>query len=134
MQQHLAHGTTRLDISRNELLNGLSQTPTKNSYVFAYGWCPSSYGYLTVIGLMTYLFFFAPGMGPMPWTINAEIYPLWARSTCNSIATSTNWFFNVLVSVTFLTMTEILTREGPPYYICTHSSFVTCLLDKQERS
>jgi len=52
------------------------------------------------------------GMGPMPWTINAEIYPLWARSTCNSIATSTNWFFNFLVSMTFLTITEILTRQG----------------------
>ena len=51
-------------------------------------------------------------MGPMPWTINAEIYPLWARSTCNSIATSTNWFFNFLVSMTFLTLTEILTRQG----------------------
>lgn len=51
-------------------------------------------------------------MGPMPWTINAEIYPLWARSTCNSIATSANWFFNFLVSMTFLTLTEILTREG----------------------
>ena len=48
----------------------------------------------------------------MPWTINAEIYPLWARSTCNSIATSTNWFFNFLVSMTFLTLTEILTRQG----------------------
>ncbi len=48
----------------------------------------------------------------MPWTINAEIYPLWARSTCNSIATSTNWFFNFLVSMTFLTITEILTRQG----------------------
>ena len=48
----------------------------------------------------------------MPWTINSEIYPLWARSTCNSIATSTNWFFNFLVSMTFLTITEILTRQG----------------------
>lgn len=56
--------------------------------------------------------FLAKGMGPMPWTINAEIYPLWARSTCNSIATSTNWFFNFLVSMTFLTITEILTRQG----------------------
>jgi SP family myo-inositol transporter-like MFS transporter 13 len=51
----------------------------------------------------------------MPWTINAEIYPLWARSTCNSIATSTNWFFNFLVSMTFLTLTEILTRQGTVY-------------------
>jgi hypothetical protein len=61
---------------------------------------------------MPFGFILKKGMGPMPWTINAEIYPLWARSTCNSIATSTNWFFNFLVSMTFLTITEILTRQG----------------------
>lgn len=52
------------------------------------------------------------GMGPMPWTINSEIYPMWARSSCNSVATSTNWMFNLLISMTFLTLTKELTKEG----------------------
>jgi SP family myo-inositol transporter-like MFS transporter 13 len=52
------------------------------------------------------------GMGPMPWTINSEIYPMWARSSCNSVATSTNWMFNLLISMTFLTLTKVLTKEG----------------------
>jgi len=52
------------------------------------------------------------GMGPMPWTINSEIYPLWARSTCTAIATSFNWIFNLLVSLTFLTLTEQITKYG----------------------
>lgn len=51
----------------------------------------------------------------MPWTINSEIYPLWARSTCYSSATSVNWFFNLLVSLTFLTLTKILTKHGAFY-------------------
>lgn len=51
-------------------------------------------------------------MGPMPWTINSEIYPMWARSTCNSVATSVNWMFNLLISMTFLTLTKELTKEG----------------------
>ena len=57
------------------------------------------------------MFCFAPGMGPMPWTINSEIYPLWARSLGNSLATSTNWALNLLVSMTFLTLTETITKQ-----------------------
>jgi len=48
----------------------------------------------------------------MPWTINSEIYPMWARSSCNSVATSVNWLFNLLISMTFLTLTNALTKEG----------------------
>ncbi|WAR27093.1 MYCT-like protein [Mya arenaria] len=50
------------------------------------------------------------GKGPMPWTINSEIYPLWCRSSAISVATFTNWTFNPLVSITFITLTENLTR------------------------
>ena len=48
--------------------------------LFAADYCPSDVAWIVVLGLCLYLFFFAPGMGPMPWTINSEIYPLWARS------------------------------------------------------
>jgi len=90
----------------------------ESRWIWSYGWCPSPYGWITVVGLVMYLFFFAPGMGPMPWTINSEIYPLWARGTCNSIATSTNWFFNLVISMTFLTFMEILGREGAFFLYC----------------
>ncbi|KAJ8300583.1 hypothetical protein KUTeg_022102 [Tegillarca granosa] len=65
-----------------------------------------------VLGLALYLMFFAPGMGPMPWTINSEIYPLWARSTGNALSTATNWAFNLIVSMTFLTLIETITKYG----------------------
>ncbi|XP_064464726.1 proton myo-inositol cotransporter-like [Ornithodoros turicata] len=80
--------------------------------VWGYDWCPSKQWWMTILGLVMYLFFFAPGLGAMPWTINSEIYPLWARSTCFSIATSVCWAFNLLVSMTFLTLTEALTKYG----------------------
>ena len=48
----------------------------------------------------------------MPWTINSEIYPLWARSVCTGIATSVNWGSNLLVSFTFLTVMNIFGHSG----------------------
>ncbi len=67
--------------------------------------------------LLTYLpciimLFFCKGMGPVPWTVNAEIYPNWSRSIGNSASATTNWTFNLLVSLTFLHLTKYLTRYG----------------------
>lgn len=86
-----------------------------SGYIWAYEWCPSSYAWLTMIGMVMYLFFFAPGMGPMPWTINSEIYPSWARSWCLSATTSVNWLFNLLVSMSFLSLTRAITKQGAFY-------------------
>ncbi|XP_071960236.1 proton myo-inositol cotransporter-like isoform X2 [Antedon mediterranea] len=79
---------------------------------WAFDYCPSPYAFLAVAGMVLYLMFFAPGMGPMPWTINSEIYPQWARSTCNSLSTFTNWTFNLVISMTFLSLTQAITRQG----------------------
>ncbi|KAL8621780.1 hypothetical protein ACOMHN_016267 [Nucella lapillus] len=86
--------------------------PGGSPMVWAYQYCPTPYSWMAIFGLALYLMFFAPGMGPMPWTINAEIYPLWARSTGNSMSAATNWIANLLVSMTFLTLTETLTKYG----------------------
>ena len=37
--------------------------------------CPSHYNALIIGSLMLYLAAFSPGMGPVPWAVNAEIYP-----------------------------------------------------------
>ncbi|CAG5120713.1 unnamed protein product [Candidula unifasciata] len=79
---------------------------------WSYDYCPSSYSWMALLGLVLYLIFFAPGMGPMPWTINSEIYPIWARSTGNSLSAATNWISNLIVSMTFLTLTETITKHG----------------------
>eukprot|EP00105_Crassostrea_gigas_P034207 XP_019918355.1 PREDICTED: proton myo-inositol cotransporter-like isoform X1 [Crassostrea gigas] len=86
--------------------------PLTPGTVWAHGYCPTDYSWMGLLGLVMYLMFFAPGMGPMPWTINSEIYPLWARSTGNAISTATNWFFNLAVAMSFLTLTESITKYG----------------------
>ncbi|KAM3608535.1 uncharacterized protein V6R79_000658 [Siganus canaliculatus] len=89
-----------------------NQTDGSGSSIWAYNYCPTSYSWIVLLGLILYLAFFAPGMGPMPWTVNSEIYPLWARSTGNACSAGVNWIFNVLVSLTFLHVAEFLTYYG----------------------
>ncbi|KAL5013890.1 hypothetical protein ScPMuIL_008160 [Solemya velum] len=87
-------------------------TTLPNGWKWTYEYCPTPYSWAGVLGLVLYLVFFAPGMGPMPWTINSEIYPMWARSTGIALATATNWLSNLVVSMTFLTLTETITKYG----------------------
>ena len=64
---------------------------------------------LAVVCLFVYLAFFAPGMGPIPWTVNSEIYPTWARGFGVSMSTTVNWVFNLIVSFTFLSLLDAIT-------------------------
>ncbi|XP_077373313.1 proton myo-inositol cotransporter-like isoform X2 [Festucalex cinctus] len=89
-----------------------NQTETSEGPFWAYNFCPTSYSWIVLMGLLLYLTFFAPGMGPMPWTVNSEIYPLWARSTGNACSAGVNWIFNVILSLTFLHIAEIITYQG----------------------
>mmetsp|Transcript_57403 Transcript_57403/g.159779 ORF Transcript_57403/g.159779 Transcript_57403/m.159779 type:complete len:522 (-) Transcript_57403:71-1636(-) len=57
-----------------------------------------------VICVILYLVSFGVGMSPVPWTVNAEIYPQRVRAQCISISTGTNWAMNFIVSQTFLTL------------------------------
>ena len=68
--------------------------------------------WVSLAGLVSYLVFFAPGMGPIPWAYNSEIYPLYVRSAGNSISSCANWCANLIVSVTFLTLLNLLTPTG----------------------
>lgn len=108
--------------------------PGVSNFVFANHICPSmtqGVGFntwLVLFGLVMYLASFAPGMAPMPWTINSEIYPAWARSFCYSIATSVNWLFNLLISLTFISLTELITTHGAFYMYAIISSISWLLL------
>ncbi|KAH9508150.1 hypothetical protein Btru_054858 [Bulinus truncatus] len=98
----------------------------EKNVIWAYETCLTVYSYFAIAGLILFVLSFAPGRsliapgrsliapgaGPMPWTINAEIYPSWCRSLANSIATVANWTCNLIVSVSFLALIDTITIWG----------------------
>lgn len=56
---------------------------------------------MAVISLMTYVAFFAIGLGPITWVLLSEIYPLKVRGKAMTLATFVNWLCNYFVSLTF---------------------------------
>ncbi|KAK9200994.1 hypothetical protein WN944_016195 [Citrus x changshan-huyou] len=81
------------------------------SWAFISGSSASSsgvYGWIAVIGLALYIAFFAPGMGPVPWTLNSEVYPEQYRGICGGMSATVNWISNLIVAQTFLTVAELV--------------------------
>ena len=76
--------------------------------------CPgsASFGWVIFFGMCLYLLVFSPGMGPMPWCLNSEIYCTEARGLGNSLSTTTNWTANLVMSMSFLTLSSELSPQG----------------------
>ncbi|KAJ1385838.1 Sugar/inositol transporter [Sesbania bispinosa] len=66
------------------------------------------FGWLAVMGLVLYIAFFSPGMGPVPWTVNSEIYPEEYRGICGGMSATVCWVSNLIVSLSFLSVAEAL--------------------------
>jgi SP family galactose:H+ symporter-like MFS transporter len=69
-------------------------------------------GWIAVGSLMTYVGFFAVGLGPVFWLILSEIYPLRIRGRAMSVGTIANWLSNLIVALTFLTLTQVIGKPG----------------------
>ena len=58
--------------------------------------------------VLIYLASFAIGMGPIFWLLISEIYPTTIRGQAMSLASVTIWIFDLLITVTFLSLVEAL--------------------------
>ena len=57
---------------------------------------------------ISFIFFFAISLGGLPYVIMAELFPLGARDKSMAITSCANWSFNFIVSVSFLTLINLL--------------------------
>jgi sugar porter (SP) family MFS transporter len=71
-----------------------------------------SLGWIAVGSLMLYVGAFAVGLGPVFWLILSEIYPLRIRGRAMSIGTATNWVANLIVALSFLTLTQVMGKPA----------------------
>ncbi|WP_226483123.1 sugar porter family MFS transporter [Natrinema amylolyticum] len=69
-------------------------------------------GWIATGSLMLYVAFFAIGLGPVFWLLISEIYPMEVRGTAMGVVTVVNWAGNLLVSLTFLRLIDVVGQTG----------------------
>jgi sugar porter (SP) family MFS transporter len=77
----------------------------------------ASLAWIAIGSLMVYVGSFAVGLGPVFWLILSEIYPLGIRGRAMSVGTIANWGANLVVALSFLTLTQVL---GKPATFCLY--------------
>ena len=92
-------------------LGGMAVTLLILAGGFALGVSGAS-AWITVLSVAAYVAFFAVGLGPVFWLLIAEIFPLAVRGRAMSLATISNWGFNLLVTITFLGLIDLCGRTG----------------------
>jgi MFS family permease len=81
--------------------------------------------WIGLVCVLVYLAAFEISLGPVFWLMIAELYPLGIRSKAMATATMANWIFNFLVSYFFLTMTDVMGRDGTFWFF---GFFAVCAL------
>jgi len=69
---------------------------------------------LTLVCLGGYIVAFAISLGPLPYVLMSEVFPLSVRSRGMSLAAGTSWLLNMVVAMTFLTLLTTL-GVGPTF-------------------
>ncbi|XP_075124049.1 solute carrier family 2, facilitated glucose transporter member 12 isoform X2 [Leptodactylus fuscus] len=63
--------------------------------------------WLYLASLLSYVAAFSIGLGPMAWLVQSEIFPAGIKGRAFAITSSMNWGMNLLISLTFLTLTGV---------------------------
>lgn len=89
---------------------------------------PAHEALFLLLALLVYIFTYGVGLGPLYSLLSAEIFPTALRGTGDSISTVVNWGTTALVSLTFLSLTTLISKQGTfwLYALLTVVGFVFC--------
>jgi SP family galactose:H+ symporter-like MFS transporter len=82
--------------------------------LFLLGWAfrsasaTGALAWIAVVSIMVYVASFAISLGPIFWLLISEIYPLKVRSSTEGLAATFNWGSNLVVTLTFLTLLQLI--------------------------
>ena len=106
----------------------ISWNLTSNASEWYFDHCPDNnqYTIFSLVAVMLLMISTSAGFVSLPWLINSEIYPTWARGQAASLSSLLNWFTNILLLLTFLSTVDAL---GLPQVIVMYAviSFMTTI-------
>ncbi|XP_005518419.1 PREDICTED: solute carrier family 2, facilitated glucose transporter member 12 [Pseudopodoces humilis] len=108
--ERLSFDVHSLDVARTEELNRTALAggkSTTGSHMES-GEVPVVLKWLSLASLLVYVAAFSIGLGPMSWLVLSEIFPGGIRGRAMALTSSMNWGINLLISLTFLTVTELI--------------------------
>uniref|UniRef100_A0A3Q1HH13 Solute carrier family 2, facilitated glucose transporter member 12 n=1 Tax=Anabas testudineus TaxID=64144 RepID=A0A3Q1HH13_ANATE len=85
----------------------------------------SSLKWASLISLLVYVAAFSISLGPMVYVVVSEIFPMAIRGRAVCVVSAVNWATNLLISMTFLTVTE---KIGVPNVMFLYSAMSFVLL------
>jgi MFS family permease len=95
--------------------------------------------WLALVSMIVYIAGFAVGLGPVFWLMISEIFPLQMRGPAMAVCTMFNWGFNFLISYTFLSLTDLVTKAGTFWIyaflgVCAIVFFATLVPETKDRT
>lgn len=90
-----------------------------------------SIGFLPVLSLVLFIITYCWGLGPLPWAVMSELFPIEVKTVAAPIATAFCWALSFLVTRYFSAVAEAV-GMGPTFFIfgvcCVISFFFTLFL------
>ena len=105
-------------VTESENLLNKSSDTTK----WYFNHCPdhSIYAIFSLVAVMLFTVSTSAGLVSLPWVINSEIYPTWARGQAASLSSLCSWSSTILLLLTFLTLVDSL---GLPQVIVIYAAW-----------